>query len=191
MRKQKSSDRATPSEPVHLEAENCRLCADLAEARWTMKILTKAFFWGGVRPPVKVIVDLIDDRDEFRVEPIVRVLKGTAASSYYVLKKRMPSACAVRDQELLVVIRDVMRSTIPATWFRRCGRRSIVSMLGGSGRSLRVRLEWLMRQLGIDGVLQKRKHLKTASARVEECLGDFVERKFTASGRRCSTLHSV
>ncbi|RAF71504.1 hypothetical protein DN546_32500, partial [Burkholderia multivorans] len=70
------------------------------------------FLRGGARPPIQVVVAFIDDnRHEFGVEPIVRALKGTAAriavSSYYAYKKRPPSARAIRDRELMVVIRDV------------------------------------------------------------------------------------
>ena len=59
-----------------------------------------------------MIVDFIDEnKHEFGVEPIVRALKGTAAriavSSYYAFKKRQPSVRALRDADLMIVIKDV------------------------------------------------------------------------------------
>ena len=63
------------------------------------------FLRGGARPPTAEIVAYIDEhRDRFGVEPICRVLTEhgckIAPNTYWVAKKRPPSARAVRDEEL-------------------------------------------------------------------------------------------
>ena len=60
-----------------------------------------------------MIVQFIDQyKHEFGVEPICRTLTaaGTqiAPSTYYAFKTRPPSKRAIRDEELLVEIRDLL-----------------------------------------------------------------------------------
>lgn len=95
---------------VDLEAENRRLRAELAEARRANEILKKASLdsnrQGNTLSFLAAFID--ENRHEFGITPIVRAQKGTAAliavSSYYAYKLRVPSARALRDRELIVVI---------------------------------------------------------------------------------------
>ena len=63
------------------------------------------FLRGGARPATAAIVAFIDEhRPRFGVEPICRVLSEhgckIAPNTYWVAKKRPPSARSVRDEEL-------------------------------------------------------------------------------------------
>lgn len=130
-----------------------------------------------------------ENRDEFGVEPIVRVLRGTAAriavSSYYAYKLRRPSARAIRDCDLMVVIRDIYEANYSCYGVRKMWKAINRDHADRFGPVARCTVERLMRQLGIDGVRRKRKRPKTASARAEECPEDLVEREFTAPAPNC------
>ena len=137
-----------------------------------------------------MIVDFIDEnRDEFGVEPIVRVLRGTAAriavSSYYAYKLRRPSARAIRDCDLMVVIQDIYEANYSCYGVRKMWKAINRDHADRFGPVARCTVERLMRRLGIDGVRRKRKRPKTASARAEECPEDLVEREFTAPAPNC------
>ncbi|MEL7583700.1 IS3 family transposase [Brevibacterium casei] len=116
----------------------------------------------------------------------MRALKGTAAriavSSYYAYKKRPPSARAIRDRELMVVIRDVYEANYSCYGVRKMWKAINCEYADEFGPVARCTVERLMRRLGIDGVRRKRKRPKTVSARAEECPDDLVEREFTAPG---------
>ncbi|MCT1549993.1 IS3 family transposase [Brevibacterium casei] len=103
-------------------------------------------------------------------------------SSYYANKKRPPSARAIRDQELIVVIRDVYEANYSCYGQRLMWKAINRSYADQFGPVARCTVERLMRRLGIDGVRTKRKRPKTVSARAEECPDDLVEREFTAPG---------
>ncbi|SMY05465.1 IS3 family transposase [Brevibacterium antiquum] len=137
-----------------------------------------------------MIVDFIDDnRDEFGVEPIVRALKRTAAriavSSYYAFKKREPSARALRDRELMILIGNVYEANYSCYGVRKMWKAINREYADRFGNIARCTIERLMRQLGIDGVRRRRKRPKTASARAEECPEDLVEREFAARRPNC------
>ncbi|WP_319021036.1 IS3 family transposase, partial [Brevibacterium aurantiacum] len=130
-----------------------------------------------------------ENKHEFGVEPIVRALKGTAAriavSSYYAYKLREPSARALRDRELLVVIKDVYEANYSCYGVRKMWKAVNREYGDRFGNIARCTIERLMRQLGIDGIRRRRKRPKTASARAEECPDDLVEREFEADGPNC------
>nr|WP_231939181.1 IS3 family transposase [Brevibacterium sandarakinum] len=130
-----------------------------------------------------------ENKHEFGVEPIVRALKGTAAriavSSYYAYKLREPSARALRDRELLVVIKDVYEANYSCYGVRKMWKAVTREYGDRFGNIARCTIERLMRQLGIDGIRRRRKRPKTASARAEECPDDLVEREFEADGPNC------
>ncbi|RCS98959.1 IS3 family transposase, partial [Brevibacterium aurantiacum] len=137
-----------------------------------------------------MIVDFIDEnKHEFGVEPIVRALKGTAAriavSSYYAFKKRQPSVRALRDADLMIVIKDVYEANYSCYGVRKMWKAINRDYADRFGNVARCTIERLMRQLGIDGVRRKRKRPKTASAKAEECPDDLVEREFAADGPNC------
>jgi transposase len=87
-----------------------RLEQENRELRRANEILRRAsaqcFLRGGARPPTEVTVKFIDDnRHEFGVEPICRVLQ-VAPSTYYAAKRReaRPSARALRDAVMMQVL---------------------------------------------------------------------------------------
>ena len=119
----------------------------------------------------------------------MRALSGTAAriavSSYYAYKKRRPSARALRDAALRVVIRDVYEANYSCYGVRKLWRAVNRDYADRFGSMARCTVERLMRQLGIDGIRRRRKRPKTASARAEDCPDDLVDREFTAPGPNC------
>ena len=129
-------------------------------------------------------MQFIDDhRDRFGVEPICRVLTEhevkIAPSGYYAFKKRLPSARAMRDEQLVVEIERVF-------WDRKLGRgisgvRKMRHLLRREGTVIaRCTLERLMRRQGLRGVRRGKQFITTkadvAAARPE----DRVNRNFTA-----------
>ena len=109
-----------------------------------------------------MIVDYIDRyRRFFGVEPICRVLTEhgmqIAPSTYYAARNRPPSARAVSDEELLVVIRQVWEEN-----FRCYGVLKMWHALRRAGHSLgRDRVARLMRIAGICGAIRGKRRTVT------------------------------
>ncbi|WP_278372666.1 IS3 family transposase, partial [Brevibacterium casei] len=78
-------------------------------------------------------------------------------SSYYAYKKRPPSARAIRDRELMVVIRDVYEANYSCYGVRKMWKAINREYADEFGPVARCTVERLMRRLGIDGVRRKRK----------------------------------
>jgi putative transposase len=117
-------------------------------------------------------------RDEFGVEPICRVL-DLAPSSYYAVKtrKRDPSARALRDRELLDLIRR-----LHAENFGVYGARKMWWQLRREGVEVaRCTVERLMRAEGLQGAIRGRKRRTTVPGGHAERPRDLVERNFNAS----------
>ncbi|WP_258771971.1 IS3 family transposase [Brevibacterium aurantiacum] len=110
---------------------------------------------------------------------------GIAVSSYYAFKKRQPSVRALRDADLMIVIKDVYEANYSCYGVRKMWKAINRDYADRFGNVARCTIERLMRQLGIDGVRRKRKRPKTASAKAEECPDDLVEREFAADGPNC------
>ncbi len=143
-----------------------------------------------------MIVGFIDEnKHEFGVDPVVRALSGTAAriavSSYYAYKNRPLTARAIRDQELIVVIRDVYEANYSCYGVRKMWKAINRGYAHRFGPVTRCTVERLMRRLDIDGIRRKRKRPTTASARAEECPDDLVEREFTAPGPNCVWIADI
>ena len=133
----------------------------------------------GARPPIEVIVRLIDEhRDEFGVEFICRHLQ-VAPSTYYAAERRQrePSARAVRDATMSPVVHQLWvdnRKVYGAHKVWKAARR------GGHdiGRDQVARL---MRQMGIHGVSRSRKKVFATRPDPDALRApDLVERDFTA-----------
>ncbi len=116
------------------------------------------------------------------VEPICRVLSEAglqvAPSTYYQVKARPPSARAVRDEQLMVLIHSIYDAN-----YQVYGARKIWAELHRQGhRVARCTVERLMRRAGIAGVSRGRvKRRTTVPDRVAAAgLPDLLRRDFTA-----------
>ncbi|TCM42797.1 helix-turn-helix protein [Kribbella sp. VKM Ac-2568] len=111
-----------------------------------------------------MLVDYIDQhRDRFGVEPICEVLEsaGTkiAPSTYYAAKTRPPSARAVRDAELVLVIGQVHKDNIGVY-----GARKVHAEVNRKGTKVaRCTVERLMKAAGLRGI-SRDKTRKTTTA---------------------------
>jgi putative transposase len=121
------------------------------------------------------VIAFIDaHREEWRVEPICRVL-GVASSTYYAAKARVPSARELADRPLVPQILDVWREHEGIY-----GVRKLWHALRQAGIPVgRERLLRLMRTLGIAGITWARKTRTTIPAAVDHP-GDLVCREFRA-----------
>ncbi|WP_413774234.1 IS3 family transposase [Brevibacterium sp. JSBI002] len=159
---------------------------EIRELRRANEILRKAsayFCPGGARPPLTNIDDFIDDnRDEFGVEPICRVLSGTgvqiAASSYYARKSR-----PVSERERSDAVWDERIQKVHSDNRGLFGARKIWVML----RRLypdepiaRCTVERRMRALGLAGVSNARATTTTWQSKTASYPSDLVQRDFTA-----------
>lgn len=115
------------------------------------------------------------------VEPIIEVLRTAdieiAPSSYYAAKVRPPSARAVRDAELVLVIEKVHRDNIGVY-----GARKVWAQMNREGhRVARCTVERLMRAEGLRGISREKTRKTTVSQGAEtERPADLVDRKFVA-----------
>ena len=121
-------------------------------------------------------------RDEFSVESICNVLRqydvGIAPNTYYMAKKRAPSARKIRDVELKRLILEIYEDN-----YAVYGARKIWDQLNRDGvRVARCTVERLMRELGIQGA-RRGKTFKTTTT-VDLALerpADLVDRNFSAT----------
>lgn len=139
---------------------------------------------------MSIIVNFIDEnREEFGVEPIVRVLKNTpariAVSSYYAFKKREPSDRERRDGRLCQVIMQIFEENYSVYGARKIWHVLARDHAGEFGPVARCTVERLMDHLGIQGLARRRKRPSTKSAPASECPDDLVKRDFTAPGPNC------
>jgi putative transposase len=123
-----------------------------------------------------VIAQFVDDnRDEFGVEPICRVLQ-VAPSTYYAAKSRPVSARAARDA--------VMIPILVALWtanYRVYGAYKLWKAARRAGHEIgRDQVARLMRQAGIVGVSRKRRLRTTRPDPTAPRPADLVQRDFTA-----------
>jgi putative transposase len=117
----------------------------------------------------------------FGVEPICRVLTEhgcqIAPSTYYAAKTRPVSARAVRDAELKVHIRRVFDEN-----YGVYGARKVWRQLAREGIGVgRCRVERLMRELGLAGVVRGATRRTTKADPAADRAPDLVERTFVAS----------
>jgi len=135
-----------------------------------------------------VIVAYIDEHKDrlvegrrLGVEPIIEVLRKAdveiAPSSYYAAKTRPPSARAVRDAELVPVIRKVHTDNIGVY-----GARKVWAELNREGHPVaRCTVERLMKAEGLRGISREKTRKTTVSEGAEtERPADLVERQFVA-----------
>ena len=136
-----------------------------------------------------MVVDYIDaHRDrvvegrKLGVEPIIEVLREAgveiAPSTYYATKTRPPSARAVRDAELVPVIRKVHTDNIGVY-----GARKVWAELNREGHAVaRCTVERLMKAEGLAGIRREKTRKTTHSEGAETPRpADLVERQFVAT----------
>jgi putative transposase len=115
-------------------------------------------------------------RDRFGVEPICQLLP-IAPSTYHAAKRRLPSARALRDEELKVDIRRVHEGN-----FGVYGARKVWRQLRREGISVaRCTVERLMGELGLQGVRRGKPHRTTTPDETTARPADLVERNFSAA----------
>lgn len=121
-----------------------------------------------------------EHREMFGVEPICRTLEFAPSTYYAALeRRRSPSARELRDRELIPEIHKAFGKNR-----RLYGARKIWHELLREGVDVsRCRVERLMRQEGLRGVIKGRKSPRTTCPDEQaERPADLVDRNFTASG---------
>jgi putative transposase len=132
-----------------------------------------------------VVIAFVDDhRARFGVEPICRVLTQhdvkIAPSTYYATKSRAPSARAVRDEQLLEVLREVHGDRGKGRGV--AGYRKMWHLLRRDGHQVaRCTVARLMRQAGLRGVVRGRAWKTTVADPAAARPADLVGRDFTAA----------
>jgi putative transposase len=115
-------------------------------------------------------------RDRYGVEPICQLLP-IAPSTYHAAKRRLPSARALRDQELKAEI-----ARVHAEHFGVYGARKIWRQLHREGIVVaRCTIERLMGELGLEGVRRGKVRKTTTPNEITARPADLVERNFSAT----------
>jgi putative transposase len=116
------------------------------------------------------------NKDRFGVEPICQLLP-IAPSTYHAAKRRLPSARALREEQLKVEIRRVHADN-----FGVYGARKVWRQLHREGIAVaRCTVERLMGELGLAGVRRGRPHRTTTPDQTASRPADLVERDFSAT----------
>ncbi|WP_289232390.1 MULTISPECIES: IS3 family transposase [Barrientosiimonas] len=174
-----------PGKTTQELAEIRELKKEVAELRRANEILktSSGFLRGGARPPVKVLIDYIDEhREEFGVEPICRVLSEHGAkiapSTYYEARSRKPSKRALRDADVSELIRAAREQRFVA----RFGARKMWLYLRRQGHEVaRCTVERLMTANGWQGALRGKRVRTTIPDPRDARAADLVDRDFTAT----------
>ena len=124
-----------------------------------------------------MIVEYIDaNREEFRVEPICKVLQ-VAPSTYYAAKSRPPSARAVRDAVMLPILLALWQAN-----YSVYGAHKLWKAARRAGHDIgRDQVARLMRQAGIRGAKRGRRVITTRRDDKADRSPDLVKRNFTAT----------
>ncbi len=128
-----------------------------------------------------MIVKFIDDnRAQFGVEPIIRVLATTSAkialSTYYAHKSRPPSARSLRDTQITRALRRIFTDNYSCYGARKLWAE--INREGSFGHVARCTVERLMAAAGLVGIRRRKKKPSTRSADAEQCPVDLVDRDF-------------
>ena len=115
-------------------------------------------------------------KDRYGVEPICRVLP-IAPSTYHAAKRRLPSARALRDEELKAEI-----ARVHAEHFGVYGARKVWRQLHREGIAVaRCTVERLLRELGLRGAVRGKTRRTTTPDATAARPADLVERDFSAT----------
>jgi putative transposase len=126
-------------------------------------------------------VTFIDEhRELFGVEPICRVLSehglAISPSTYYAAKNRPPSARAIRDAEVDVLIRRIHTGNYGVYGARKVWRQ----LLREGHQIARCTVERRMRVLGLQGARRGKKIRTTIADPGHQRAADLLKRDFTA-----------
>jgi putative transposase len=134
-----------------------------------------------------VIVKYIEQhKDEFGVEPICAALSSAelsvAPSTYYAALTRPPSARAVRDEELKVVIAKVHEDNYGVYGIRKMhAQLAREPVLADSKPVARCTTQRLMKDLGLRGISRAKGPRTTIPGSGPDTRPDLVDRDFTAA----------
>jgi len=123
-----------------------------------------------------MIAYIDENRERFGVEPICEQLQ-VAPSTYYGAKRRLPSARALRDEELKREIARVHEESSGLYGARKVWRQ----LLREGHRVARCTVERLMAELGLEGVRRGRKRRTTIPDTSAVRAADLVDRDFSAT----------
>jgi putative transposase len=116
------------------------------------------------------------NRHRYGVEPICQLLP-IAPSTYHAAKRRLPSARALRDEELKAEI-----ARVHAEHFGVYGARKVWRQLHRDGIAVaRCTVERLMGELHLEGVRRGKAQRTTTSEQAGSRPADLVERNFSAA----------
>jgi putative transposase len=116
------------------------------------------------------------NKERFGVEPICEELQ-VAPSTYYGAERRLPSARALRDEELKREIARVHEESSGLYGARKVWRQ----LLREGHRVARCTVERLMAELGLEGVRRGRKRRTTIPDTSAVRAADLVDRDFSAT----------
>ena len=134
-----------------------------------------------------MIVNYIEQhKDEFGVEPICAALTSAelsvAPSTYYAAVTRLPSARAVRDEELKVVIAKVHKDNYGVYGIRKMhAQLAREPVLADSKPVARCTTQRLMKDLGLRGISRAKGPRTTIAGSGPDTRPDLVDRDFTAA----------
>ena len=134
-----------------------------------------------------MIVNYIEQhKDEFGVEPICAALSSAelsvAASTYYAALARPPSARAVRDEELKVVIAKVHEDNYGVYGIRKMhAQLAREPVLADSKPVARCTTQRLMKDLRLRGISRAKGPRTTIPGSGPDTRPDLVDRDFTAA----------
>ena len=133
-----------------------------------------------------MIVKYIEQhKDKFGVEPICAALSSAelrvAPSTYYAALTRPPSARAVRDEELKVVIAKVHKDNYGVYGIRKMhAQLAREPVLADSKPVARCTTQRLMKDLGLRGISRAKGPRTTVPGSAPDTRPDLVDRDFTA-----------
>ena len=134
-----------------------------------------------------MIVKYIEQhKDQYGVEPICAALSSAelsvAPSTYYAALTRPPSARAVRDEELKVVISKVHKDNFGVYGVRKMhAQLAREPVLADSKSVARCTTQRLMKDLGLRGISRAKGPRTTIPGSGPDTRPDLVDREFTAS----------
>ena len=133
-----------------------------------------------------MIVNYIEQhKDQFGVEPICAALTEAdvkiAPSTYYTAKTRAPSARALRDEELKVVIAQVHKANYGVYGIRKMhAQLAREPVLADAKAVARCTTQRLMKHLGLKGISRAKGPRTTIPGSGPDTRPDLVDRDFTA-----------
>jgi len=133
-----------------------------------------------------LIVNYIEQhKDQFGVEPICAALTEAdvkiAPSTYYTAKTRAPSARALRDEELKVVIAQVHKANYGVYGIRKMhAQLAREPVLADAKAVARCTTQRLMKHLGLKGISRAKGPRTTIPGSGPDTRPDLVDRDFTA-----------